>query len=277
MGGAASCTCTIDSRMRRNPPRRVVLSPLSCHDSTMTDDEILQAVRDNLSAAIIDGTAAIIIATLLPLIGLNPLDALSLATCYPFDTAASAKQMATKQSNCGLVVEAGWRGAKVDDNRLSMPYGVRCTRGGTLYAVTLEGVIAAEHGALVGGLPWVEGTPFPEPGDALTVGSQSDPSFSRGGGYGGEHEFTAIHWGPSDVLDGDVLTSIDGGQPGIRFRTRALVEVWTGALPDGRRKGELWAANLDASGRYVLGADGRPMAGRRVVHFADASKLRVTA
>jgi hypothetical protein len=249
----------------------------------MTDAEIVAAAREAIDAGFVTGTAARVIPVLLPLLDLGPNDALFRAATYPFDSPASAKQMAAEQSGCGLYVEVGWRGPDphkglVDDARLHLPYGKRCTQGGVLYAVTLEGVIGREHGALVSGMPWIEGTPFPLPADCLVMGMRGNPAFARGPGVNTEHACTALHWHESEVLNGTVLSSLDGGQDGNhnRVRTRALVEVWTGRRGD-LRTGELWAANLDKQGRYALGADGRPTWGRRVMHFIDVSKLKVRA
>ena len=178
-----------------------------------------------------------------------------------------AYQAASFQSSCGITTEAIWRAAGVDDARLYLWYPDRAQKGGTYYAVSLEKDIAETHGAWRSGIPWVEGTPLPMPGDAPIIGLMSDPSFTRGGGFAGEHELTIV-----STLGG-YYHSVDGGQPHIDLRTRCLVEVWT-AERSGARTGELWMGQVDRkTGECALGHDGRPLSGRRVVGFTDASLL----
>lgn len=173
-----------------------------------------------------------------------------------------AYQAASFQSSCGITTERIWRDIGVDDPRLFMWYPDRASRGGSYYAVALEMEIAKQAGAWVSGIPWEPGTPLPEPGDALIIGLMSDPSFTRGGGFAGEHELTVI------ARDGMLIHSVDGGQPHIDVRTRMLVEV-------GR---ELWCGQVDrATGECPLGADGRPLQGRRVVGFTDITRLPLSA
>lgn len=175
---------------------------------------------------------------------------------------------ASAQSSCGITTEAIWRYAGVDDPRLFMWYPDRAAKGGSYYAVSLEVDIAKDHGAWRSGIPWVEGTPLPEPGDAPIIGLMQDPSFTRGGGFAGEHEFTVVSW------LGGLCHSVDGGQPHIDLRTRGVVEVWTGTNADGARTGELWFGQVDKeTGEMAIGHDGRPVSGRRAIGYTDVSAL----
>jgi len=195
-------------------------------------------------------------------------------TLIDFDGGAPTDQqvqqaygMASQQSTCGITTERIWREAGVDDPNVFTFYFTRVGRGN--YAVMEEKQFAESltSGAWVSGIPWVEGSPLPQPGDAVIIGLSSDASFTRGGGFSGEHEFNVV-----STLD-DYVHSVDGGQPGIAVVTRAWSEVWTGTDDLGRRTGELWACKVGPDGEVALGSDGRPVQGRRVVGYTDVSKL----
>lgn len=243
----------------------------------MTDQDILDKIHADIASGTVDGVRAKILNTVARLVGSDPADDIYVANVYPCDNFVDGKSMALVQSGCGLVTEVGWRGPDilshpdhgiVDDARLYMPYAQRVSRGGTYYAVALESDIAHKHGAWVSGEPWIEGTPLPRAADAIIMGNNTS-AYARGG-MAYQHEATAAYW-----HDAKNMTSIDGGQPGVRLRTRRLVEVWTGKNASGVRIGELWCANLDAGGNCAMGPDGRPAVGRRVVGYVNVSKLRL--
>ena len=246
-----------------------------------SDEQILQAAQD--LQAHLGEPRCLFIAGALPLIGLAYADTktrdeyvqqLYMWGVFPYENGeyqcterqrVSAYNMASAQSSCGITTRRVWRYAGVDAPQIYDFYGNDNRLGS---AVRYEISFAQSVGAWVSGTPWVEGTDFPREGDASVIGCSScGPSYVRGGIFGGEHEFTTVCW-----LDG-LMHSVDGGQPGIALRTRALVEVWTGEDKDGRRTGELWAGAVDANGNCPMGADGRPATGRRYVGFSSAALL----
>lgn len=171
-----------------------------------------------------------------------------------------AIQMARTQSGCGLVWESQARTLAVHWPLLWKFYGARVinARENTISAAR---DFAKKCGAWVDALAWRRGRGFPKEGDALHIGG-TDPAWVRGE-IASDHVMTVVAWA------GELLHTIDGGQPGIRLRTRALVEVWT--RPD---SGELWAAQVDRStGLPDLDASGRPRRGRRVAGWIDPTRL----
>ena len=193
-----------------------------------------------------------------PLVGLNPSDPAYVRAVYPFDTYAKGAAMAHVQSGCGLVGEIGWRAANVQAPVLWRPYADRVAHG--QQAVVTEATIAKAAGAWDDlTKPWNK-RPI-EPFDTVIIGcSACGPGWSTGGGYGGEHLFIA------GAYDGaGRLWSIDGGQPGIRVRVRQVVATSTG---------ELWCGQVNPkTGKTAVGADGRPLVGRRVLGIARAGRL----
>lgn len=110
-----------------------------------------------------------------------------------------------------------------------------------------------------GGGAWRTPEPghLPHPADVVLIGhaderGRPDPAYCRGTNAT-EHVLIVTR------LDGDLLESVDGGQPGIERRTRRVVRI-------GR---ELWLAHTD----HGLGPDGRPLVGRRVVGWQDTACL----
>lgn len=196
------------------------------------------------------------------------------AAGWPFDTEASAYAQARDQSSCGIMTEVGWRYAGVvdPDGVLYMPYAKRVNHGGTWYAVSRELFLAQHYGCWVDAVHWREGMALPREADAMIIGcSACGPSWGRGGGFFGEHEFPICLWGEDGLMH-----SIDGGQPGVAYRTRCLVQVWTGSDSQGRT-GELWCGAVDKHGACAIGADGRPLSGRRVMGWTDVAGLQLQA
>jgi hypothetical protein len=106
----------------------------------------------------------------------------------------------------------------------------------------------------------------PEPGrlpreaDIIMMGKglpngRPDPAWVRGT-TATEHILLATS------LAGELLESVDGGQPGVERRKRRVVR----AGPGGR---ELWLSHTDRG----LGPDGRPIVGRRVVGWIDFATM----
>lgn len=187
---------------------------------------------------------------------------------FPYDDPKQAVAMARQMSTCGLATERGWRFSGVIDPVLYLPYQQRVNRG--QYAVVEEKALAERTGAWQSAIPWVEGTVLPGLGDAPIIGCKSCGSDWARGVTNTEHEYTLVAYDP---VGGGVHHSGDGGQPGIAFRTRVFVEVWTGTDAQGRRTGELWSANVRADGTAAIAYDGRPQTGRRVVGFTRTSLL----
>ena len=175
-----------------------------------------------------------------------------------------ARQMARTQSGCALVYEHYARKLAVHWPLLWKFYGQR-------FSIPIEQVITADRafaqkvGAWVDASTWREGMPFPKEADGLIIGGKG-PSWVRGE-IESEHMFLIVAW----ILG--LIHSIDGGQPGVRLRTRALVEVWTKGNP-GQRTGELWAASINMeTGLPDLDGQGRPKKGRRVLGWIDPTRL----
>lgn len=174
---------------------------------------------------------------------------------------SSGYAMAAAQSSCGITTEVLWERAGVDAPWLRTWYGTRVNTG--KYAVMMEYEFAKEVGAWVSALPWVPGTPLPDTGDAVIIGDNTD-AFRRGSGTKVQHEFTTLCYLDGPAGPGSWCCSLDGGQPGIAYRTRQLIEVGN----------ELWAGAVDpTSGIAPLGYDGRPLNGRRCIGYVDAKRL----
>ena len=229
-------------------------------------DLTLDALRESPEAS------CLVVSGLLPLVGLTDIEAAPVF--FPFDTPAYQQAMGQaaatgKTSLCGITTEVGWRNAGVQDPLLYGPYFDRVNKG--QYTVMRQKQFAEQVGAWVNALPWIEGTPLPGVGDAPVIGCTSCGEGYARGVKNLEHEYTIISYDPD--LGPGIHHSIAGGQPGVAFRTRGLVQVWTGQLPDGRRTGELWAAGLDANGQVVVAADGRPAVGRRFLGYSAVNQL----
>jgi len=199
----------------------------------------------------------------------SPTGATYTKTILPYDSEPGATQAAKSMSACGLVTEVGWRYARVDAPLIYGPYIPRSQKGGIQYAVSYEKHIAEKAGCWVDCVTWREGMPLPLEGDAPIIGCEG-----CGGGWARNvanvsHEFTVVAWD-----DEARCHSVDGGQPGIHFRTRAFVQVWTSTAPDGRAQGELWCASVDKkSGKPIMAADGRPAIGRRCIGYTSVPGL----
>jgi hypothetical protein len=212
---------------------------------------------------------AALVSDALSLDGLEPASERYQTELYPNDPPNQRRALALRQSGCGITVEHGDRAAGVDDARLWMPYGERAVRGGVLYPLTLSIHIATRAKC------WVRPVPMdarlPMEGDAVVVGNPGADigTWSKGGGFGGAHIFRVVATAYAASSDRAIVHSVDGGQPGIHVRTRAL--VWCG--PGGS---ELWAASLDDQGGFVFdAADGRPSRGRRVYGWVDVDGLPI--
>lgn len=231
------------------------------------DKEILAralAEADQLSPA-----RAAIVRALVPLVGLEPLDAAYQEAVYPYDPPSQRRALALRQSSCGLTAEIGWRAAGVADPRLMIAAGTRAVTGGTSYPLALEVDDAKRWGA------WREPGPMalarPLPGDGVVVGCSSCRGVWSKGQGAFEHIFTVVATDYAVSSSSEIVHSIEGGQPGIHTRTRALVVC-------GPRGDELWAAALDDEGAYRLDpADMRPTKGRRVLGWYDAYALKLGA
>lgn len=211
----------------------------------------------------LDPVRASILLSLIPLIDLDPQDPDYVANLYPFDDPAQAKQLALHQSSCGITTEVGWRAVPVDEPVLYTPIGKRSSTGGRQYPVALERDDALKWDASTECTIWTGGKPWPTPGDAMIVGCASCQGVWSKDTFRSEHEFTVAR-----VEADGTIWSADGGQPGVRIRKRRLVEVPS-------RK-ELWVAQLETDGSVRMDAsDMRPMVGRRVLCYIDASKLKV--
>lgn len=172
-----------------------------------------------------------------------------------------AYQYAPAASLCGVTTQNIWAAAGVDLAYLYRPYSERYGS-----AVTFERKYAIEHGAWVDAVNWRRGTAFPEAGDAMVIGNNTQ-EWARGSSTPAQHELNIACWieGPRGALMG----CVDGGQPGIAYRTRGLVEVF----PGGGNVGELWASAVAPDGSLPVGYDGRPLNGRRVVGWTNVAKL----
>jgi len=207
-----------------------------------------------------------ILSALIPMVGLEVGDAVFQAKVYRHDHPSRRAALARAQSSCALVREGALEDAGLPpDARIQLGADVRAVRGGVLYPVSLEMQIAREKGALR--TPDPKRRDLPMEGDGLIIGCSSGRGVWGKGGFGGEHMATVV------AVEGQVsgsafeIDTIDGGQPGIHGRTRAL--VWCGPRGD-----ELWAASLADDGSYVFDpADMRPTKGRRVLAWTDAEAL----
>lgn len=163
-----------------------------------------------------------------------------------------ARKMANAQSGCGLAWERWARCMQVSWPHLYMWYGDRL--GTALSANVSE---AKKCGAWVDADRAASTLPgLPQPGDAVLIGGPEP--YSRGG-------IIAEHLLLVRQIDGALLHSIDGGQPGIQERTRVLITT---------PQDELWLANLPTGGGQApLGPDGRPLVGRRVRGWIDHTRL----
>lgn len=227
-----------------------------------TDAEIVALAQRSIPK--LSPNRAAVLAALIPMMGLEVSAPEFLAKVYRHDHPSRRLALARAQSSCGLVREYALEQCGLQDARIHLGADVRAVRGGVLYPVSLELQIAREKGALR--TPDPKRRDLPLEGDGLVIGSSGRGVWGKGG-FGGEHMATVV------AVEGQVsgsafeVDTIDGGQPGIHGRTRAL--VWCGPRGD-----ELWAASLDAAGAYVFDpADMRPTKGRRVLAWTDAEAL----
>lgn len=176
-----------------------------------------------------------------------------------------AADMARRLSSCGIFWEALGRRVSLHFPLLWKFYDPRSVVP-IEQAITADVDFAKRAGAWVDATTWREGGAFPREGDGVIIGNNT-AAWARGNVSVFQHMLVVVAWAF------EALHSIDGGQPGIRLRSRALVEVWTGQDAKGR-KGELWESHVDLStGRPPLDATGRPLRGRRVLGWIDASRL----
>lgn len=191
-------------------------------------------------------------------VGLEPSDARYQTDLYPHDAPSRRRALALAQSGCGIADEAAWEAAGVRVQGYEIGYDLRATGHG-LPVVTNAIDQARRCGA------WHEPDPIaaalPLPGDALVMGCSSCPGVWGVGGFAGEH--VSIVVATLRQLGGSAYDAhgVDGGQPGIHPRSRAL--VWCGR--------ELWAASLRDGGYEI--ANGRPTHGRRVLGWIDADEM----
>ena len=202
----------------------------------------------------------------LPLAGMTDVEAADLF--FPADPHDVAVAMAKGMSTCGLTTEVGWRFANVLADVLYKSYQARLKK--SEFAVTMEKVIAGENDTWVSAIPWVEGTPLPDVGDAPIIGCKSCGEAWARNVTNLEHEYTVV---ANDPKGGGLHHSVDGGQPGIAFRSRCWIEVWTGTNAAGQRTGELWAGTCNAQGEPQIAYDGRPVSGRRAIGYTRVTGL----
>lgn len=168
----------------------------------------------------------------------------------PFDEPEEARDyLRSGKSTCGLTGKGYVTLLGSDHRVLLAPY---LPRDGQAIADLV--LVARDGGA------WR--TPEPqglEPlaGDVILIGhmlhdGSPDPAYVRGTRA---TEHIVIMTG----RDGQLLESVEGGQPGVERRTRRVVRV-------GR---ELWLAHTE----HGVGPDGRPLVGRRVVGWLSVGDL----
>ena len=230
----------------------------------INDTELLTRIKESLEDA--DEIPRRILTAQIPLLGLEPSSSLYQETIYYYDNPGRRKDLASKQSGCGLFTEYGWLAAGVTDNRLKIPVDTRSSEGGLLYPITLEIDIAEKMGAI----RWKDGDSQesfdPQQGDALIIGCKSCPGIWAKNTYTVEHEFTIalvdLSYAAASFM---TIHSFDGGQPGIAVRTRSVV------FGPGN---EVWLANTDENGFYEIDSDRRPVKGRRVLKCINVTKLQ---
>ena len=188
-------------------------------------------------------TVQAVVLEALALVGLQPAMLEYQARLFPRDTIAQARQMALKMSSCGLTRETCLDTAGIAGQWTGVAYASRIGS-----ALSAEIIAAKKAGA------WVDvagGAAFdPHPGDGVVIGCSSCPGVWGKGGFSMEHVLGVV------LVDGDMITSVDGGQPGILLRTREIRTM-------GR---ETWLATV---GCPMDSADGRPTKGRRVLGHSN--------
>lgn len=194
-------------------------------------------------------------------VGLEPTSLRYQEALYPNDHVTRRRALAIAQSGCGIADEAAWTHAGVQIDGYEIGYDRRAIGHGLPPVATVVDQARRSHA-------WREPDPvtvsLPLPGDALVIGCSSCPGAWGRGGFSGEHVAIVVACVRQHAGSAYDVHSIDGGQPGIHPRSRSL--VWCGR--------ELWAASL-TDGGYVLGDDGRPTRGRRVLGWVDADAMLV--
>lgn len=169
----------------------------------------------------------------------------------PHDRPAWARGYLPRRSTCGLFARAYALLLGAEHHALDVPYEPRDGQ-----AVADVVAVARAGGA------WREAGAGVEPlaGDVVLIGRANpdgtpDPAYVRGM-RATEHVLVVTG------VDGDLVRSVDGGQPGVERRERRVVR----AGPHGR---ELWLAALETR----LSPDGRPLIGRRAVGWLSLGDL----
>lgn len=172
----------------------------------------------------------------------------SCALMLPHDAVAAARLYLPKRSTCALFARGYVLCLGGEHKFLDAPY---LPRDGQ--AVADVKAIAQAGGA------WREPTPdaLPLAGDVVLIGralpdGSPDPAYVRGT-KATEHVLVATG------LEGDILWSVDGGQPGVEVRSRRVLRV-------GR---ELWLGHTERG----TDTSGRPLVGRRVVGWLSLGEL----
>lgn len=210
----------------------------------------------------------------LPLIGLDPGERAYEDGLYPLDAPARRPDLAKHQSTCCVLGNVGLREIQVDDDRLWVPADFRGAgrfppgytgKRGTLTFISMEVEIARSMGAWV--TPDAGTRPLPVEGDLVIDGNEAPGAWAKPPTtFRGSHIYTVIGVDAQASGDSYLVHSVDGGQPGIRVRTRAL-----SYLPNG----ELWARHVaDDGAASPIEADGRPARGKRVQGWIDLDLLR---
>lgn len=232
-----------------------------------TDAEVI-ALAQRVIPMLSDGRTKALKA-LIAVVGLEVTDPRFLETIYRHDPPSRRLPCALRQSSCGYVREYGLEEAGLDDPRMKLGGDVRGARAGqpgVFYPLVLEQVIAREKGAIR----------MPDPSrkfdlpievDGVIIGCKGGRGVWGKGGLSEEHVLTVASVQKQISGDAYEIDSIDGGQPGIKTRTRQL--VWCGP-----NSAELWAANLNSDGSFTFdAADMRPTVGRRVFCWFDTDAL----
>jgi hypothetical protein len=232
----------------------------------MTEQDLLSDVLEGDASFVTTPGRASILMALAKLVGLEPSSTAYQNAVYPFDSPTVASELAASQSGCGLVTEVGERAFPVDEDALYLPVSKRSQLGGRDYPIALERDDAGKWGGWIDCTIWDKGKrdPLFLPADPVIIGCSSCPGVWSKGGVVVEHELTTLFFDPITMT----LWSIDGGQPGVKVRTRKVIEV--------SAHRELWLGNLDANGNCALDpADGRPTVGRRVLGIINADMYPV--
>jgi hypothetical protein len=193
--------------------------------------------------------------------------------CYYADNEADAKAMSLKQSACALVVRGNGRQLGWRDPVFEVPYADNYNPNrkspGDIFSQLQN--FARRHGALV--LlnarhaytdEVLDAKGWPGMGDPVIIGNDIEsPEWVRGGATKWTHMFAITSENdPTDGKDYRIISTVDGGGPGINAR-----EYWLTRSLDG----DLWAGMMSCYGK--VDRRGVPLKGKRVYGFIQLPKL----